>query len=166
MEINQLTEQVIGACIEIHKTLGPGLLESAYEECLCHELHLAGPRFERQRPLPVAYKGVQLDCGYRLDVVVENKLVVELKSVDALAPIHEAQLLTYLKLSGLTVGLPINFNVPVLRRGIKRIVNHYDEREKRQLRWELLAKSRRTNGRSKAVPHELFSAPQRLGGEQ
>ena len=127
MEIDQLTERVIGACIEIHKTLGPGLLESAYEECLCHELHLAGLKFERQRPLPVAYKGVQLDCGYRLDVVVENKVVVELKSVDALAPIHEAQLLTYLKLSGLTVGLLINFNVPVLGRGIKRIVNHFDE---------------------------------------
>jgi GxxExxY protein len=127
MEINQLTERVIGACIEIHKTLGPGLLESAYEECLCHELRLAGLRFERQKPLPVAYKGVQLDCGYRLDVVVENKVVVELKSVDVLAPIHEAQLLTYLKLSGLTVGLLINFNVPVLRRGVKRIVNHYEE---------------------------------------
>jgi GxxExxY protein len=127
MEINQLTERVIGACIEIHRTLGPGLLESAYEECLCHELRLAGLGFERQRSLPVAYKGVQLDCGYRLDLVVENKLLVELKSVDVLAPIHEAQLLTYLKLSGITVGLLINFNVPVLRRGIKRIVNHYNE---------------------------------------
>jgi len=132
MEINQLTERVIGACVEIHKALGPGLLESAYEECLCHELRLAGLGFERQRPLPVAYKGVQLDCGYRLDVVVENKLVVELKSVDMLAPIHEAQLLTYLKLSGLTVGLLINFNVPVLRRGIKRIVNHYEEGSARE----------------------------------
>jgi GxxExxY protein len=131
MEINQLTEKVIGACIEIHKTLGPGLLESAYEECLCHELRLAGLRFERQRSLPVAYKGVQLDCGYRLDVVVEDKLIVELKSVEALAPIHDAQLLTYLKLSGITVGLLINFNVPVLRRGIKRIVNHYDEGSER-----------------------------------
>jgi GxxExxY protein len=131
MEINQLTERVIGACIEIHKTLGPGLLESAYEECLCHELRLAGLEFERQRPLPVAYKGVQLDCGYRLDVVVENKLIVELKSVEMLAPIHEAQLLTYFKLSGLTVGLLINFNVPVLRRGIKRIVNHFDESSER-----------------------------------
>jgi len=126
-----LPSGVIGACIEIHKTLGPGLLESAYEECLCHELRLAGLGFERQRPLPVAYKGVQLDCGYRLDVVVENKLVVELKSVEMLAPIHEAQLLTYLKLSGLTVGLLINFNVPVLRRGIKRIVNHFDASSER-----------------------------------
>jgi GxxExxY protein len=127
MEINELTERVIGACIEIHKTLGPGLLESAYEECLCHELRLARMEFERQRPLPVGYKGVKLDCGYRLDVIVENKLIVELKSVERLAPIHDAQLLTYLKLSGMTVGLIINFNVPVLRRGIKRIVNHFDE---------------------------------------
>jgi GxxExxY protein len=126
MQINQLTEQVIGACIEIHKTLGPGLLESAYEECLCRELSLRGIEFERQRSLPVAYKGVQLDCGYRLDLVVENKLIVELKSVQELMPVHDAQLLTYLKLSGLTVGLLINFNVPVLRRGIKRIVNHFD----------------------------------------
>jgi GxxExxY protein len=127
MELNQLTERVIGACIEIHRTLGPGLLESAYEECLCHELRLAGLGFERQRPLPVAYKGVQLDCGYRLDLVIEEKLIVELKAVQELLPIHEAQLLTYLKLSGLTVGLLINFNVPVLRRGIRRLVNRFDE---------------------------------------
>jgi GxxExxY protein len=134
VEINQLTERVIGACIEIHKTLGPGLLESTYEECLCHELRLAGLAFQRQRPLPVAYKGVQLDCGYRLDVVVEDKLLLELKCVEALAPIHDAQLLTYLKLSGITVGLLINFNVPVLRHGIKRIVNHYDESSERNER--------------------------------
>ena len=127
MEINDLNARVIGACIEIHRTLGPGLLESAYEECICHELRLAGLSFERQKPLPVAYKDVKLDCGYRLDVVVENMLLVELKSVEALAPIHEAQVLTYLKLSGLTVGMLINFNVPVLRRGINRVVNHYDE---------------------------------------
>ena len=127
MELNQLTERVIGACIEIHRTLGPGLLESAYEECLCHELRLAGLGFERQKPLPVAYKGVQLDCGYRLDLVVEDALIIELKTVQELSPIHEAQLLTYLKLSGLTVGLLINFNVPVLRRGIRRLVNHFDE---------------------------------------
>jgi GxxExxY protein len=127
MEINQLTERVIGACVEIHRTLGPGLLESAYEEWLCHELRLAGLGFERQRSLPVSYKGVHLDCGYRLDVVVENKLVVELKAIEALAPIHDAQVLTYLKLSGMTVGLLINFNLPVLRRGIKRVVNHFIE---------------------------------------
>jgi GxxExxY protein len=127
MEVNQLSERVIGACIEIHRALGPGLLESAYEECLCRELSLAGLGFERQKPVPVAYKGVHLDCGYRLDIVVEKKLLVELKAVQELSPIHEAQLLTYLKLSGLTVGLLINFNVPVLQRGIKRIVNHYEE---------------------------------------
>jgi GxxExxY protein len=134
VEINQLTERVIGACIEIHKTLGPGLLESACEECLCHELRLAGVAFERQRSLPVAYKGVQLDCGYRLDVVVEDKLIVELKSVEALAPIHDAQLLTYLKHSGITVGPLTNFNVSVPRRGIKRIVNHDDESSERNER--------------------------------
>jgi len=127
MDINELTERVIGACIEIHKTIGPGLVESAYEECLCHELRLAGLGFERQRPLPVSYKGVHLDCGYRIDLIVEGKLIVELKTVQELLPIHEAQLLTYLKLSGLAVGLLINFNVPALRRGIKRIVNHFVE---------------------------------------
>jgi GxxExxY protein len=127
MEINQLTERIIGACIEIHKTLGPGLLESAYEECLCRELSLAVIGFERQRSLPVAYKGVQLDCGYRLDLVVEDKLIVELKTVQELLPVHDPRLLTYLKLSGITVGLLINFNVSILRRGIKRIVNHYKE---------------------------------------
>ena len=127
MELNQLTERVIGACMEIHKTLGPGLLESACEEGLCHELRLASLGFARPKPLPVAYKGVQLDCGYRLDLVIEDKLIVELKTVQELSPIHEAQLLTYLKLSGLTVGLLINFNVPILRRGIRRLVNHFDE---------------------------------------
>ena len=127
MDINESTERVIGACIEIHKTIGPGLLESAYEECLCHELRLAGLGFERQRPLPVYYKGVRLDCGYRIDLIVEGKLIVELKTVQEPLPIHEAQVLTYLKLSGLAVGLLTNFNVPVLRRGIKRIVNHFDD---------------------------------------
>jgi GxxExxY protein len=124
---NELTERVIGACIEIHRSLGPGLLESAYEECLCHELSLAGIRFERQTPLPVHYKEVNLDCGYRLDLVIEQKLIVELKAVESLLPIHEAHLLTYLKLSGLTLGLLINFNVPVLKSGIKRIVNHFQD---------------------------------------
>jgi len=134
MQINELTECVIGACIEIHKAIGPGLLESAYEECLCHELRLANLAFERQKPLPVAYKGVKLDCGYRIDLVVDGKLIVELKTVQELLPIHEAQLLTYLKLSGLAVGLLVNFNVPVLRRGIKRIVNHYVEETAEALR--------------------------------
>ncbi len=113
--------------IEINRALGPGLLESAYEECLCHELSLVGLRFDRQKPLPVVYKDVRLDCGYRLDVVVENQIILELKTVESFLPVHEAQLLTYLKLTGLTLGLLINFNVPVLTRGLKRIVNNFDE---------------------------------------
>jgi GxxExxY protein len=121
----EITEQVIGSCIEIHKQIGPGLLESAYEECLCYELSQAGIRFERQKPLPVKYKKVFLDCGYRLDLVIEGKIILELKTVETLLPIHEAQLLTYLKLSGLTLGLLINFNVPVLKNGIKRIANNF-----------------------------------------
>ena len=108
---NELTERIIGACIEIHRSLGPGLLESAYEECLCHELSVIGIGFERQKPLPVHYKNIKLDCGYRLDLVIEQKVIVELKTVENLLPIHEAQLLTYLKLSGLSLGLLINFNV-------------------------------------------------------
>lgn len=127
LSFNELTERVIGACIEIHRALGPGLLESAYEECLCYELSQAGIKFERQKALPVYYKEVNLECGYRLDLVVEQKLIVELKAVDQIAPIHEAQLLTYLKLSGLTLGLLINFNVPVLKSGIKRIANNFPD---------------------------------------
>ena len=121
MDTSKLTGDVIGAAIEVHKILGPGLLESAYEECLCHELGLRAIRFERQKELPIEYKGITLDCGYRLDVVVENKLILELKAVDALEPIHEAQLLTYLKLTGIPLGLLINFNVPVLKEGIRRL---------------------------------------------
>jgi GxxExxY protein len=121
----QITEKVIGACIEIHRTLGPDLLESAYEECLCYELARLGIKFERQVPLPVKYKDVNLDCGYRLDLVVESKIVLELKAVEQLLPIHNAQLLTYLKLSGLTLGLLVNFNVPLLKDGIKRIANNF-----------------------------------------
>ena len=127
MDHNEITRRIIGACIEIHRRLGPGLLESAYEECLCYELALQGLKFERQRPLPVIYKGMNLDCGYRLDLIVEEKVIVELKTVAELLPIHEAQLLTYLKLSALTVGLLINFNVPALRDGIKRVVNRFQE---------------------------------------
>ena len=124
---NELTERVIGACIEIHRALGPGLLESAYEECLCYELSQAGIKFERQKALPVHYKDVKLDCGYRLDLVVEEKIIIELKAVESLLPIHEAQLLTYLKLSGITLGLLINFNVAMLKHGIKRIVNNFQD---------------------------------------
>lgn len=120
MELNKTTEQIIGAAIEVHKVLGPGLLESAYEECLCRELGLRDLQFERQRSLPVEYKGVKLDCGYRLDLLVESTVVVEIKSVSIIEPIHEAQLLTYLKLGGWKLGLLINFNVPVLKDGIRR----------------------------------------------
>jgi len=111
-----LSERVLGACIEVHRHLGPGLLESAYEECLCHELSLTGLSFARQRPLPVIYKGVMLDCGYRLDVVINEKLVLELKAVDHVLPVHEAQVLTYLKLTGLDVGCPAH---PVSRDGTR-----------------------------------------------
>ena len=112
------TSPIIGAAIEVHRQLGPGLLESAYEECLCHELHLRGIAFERQVSLPVSYKGLKLDCGYMLDLIVQLDVILELKSVERLLPIHEAQLLTYLKLSGKHVGLLINFNVPLLTQGI------------------------------------------------
>jgi GxxExxY protein len=122
MKINQVTEAVIGAAIEVHRALGPGLLESAYEECLCRELSLRQIGYERQRPLPVTYKGLDLDCGYRLDLLVADTVVVEIKAVESLLPIHEAQLLTYLKLGGWKVGLLINFNVPVLKQGIRRRV--------------------------------------------
>jgi GxxExxY protein len=124
---NDITETIIGAAIEVHKVLGPGLLESAYEECLAHELKLRTIAFDRQRVLPVMYKGVHLDCGYRLDFLVEQSVVVELKAVEGLLPIHEAQMLTYLKIGGWSVGLLINFNVPALRRGIKRIVHDFRE---------------------------------------
>jgi GxxExxY protein len=127
MNINELTEIIIGAAIEVHKALGRGLLESAYEQCLCHELRLRGVQFERQRDLPISYKGVQLDCGYKLDLVVENIVVVELKSVDSLHPIHEAQLLTYLRLGGWNVGLLLNFNDAVLKDGIRRRVHGLKE---------------------------------------
>ncbi|MDQ7837592.1 MAG: GxxExxY protein [Thermodesulfobacteriota bacterium] len=122
MDINDLTGEVISAAIEVHKILGPGLLESAYEECLCRELELRQILYDRQKELPIEYKGIKLDCGYRLDVLVENRLVLELKACDALQPIHKAQLLTYLKLTGIKVGLLINFNVPILKQGIKRMV--------------------------------------------
>jgi len=127
MDINKLSSEVIGAAIEVHKTLGPGLLESAYEECLCHELSLQGLSFERQKPLAVTYKEKLLDCGYRLDIVVEKKIILELKSCEKIEPIHKAQLLTYLRLSGINLGLILNFNVPVMRNGIARVVNNLKE---------------------------------------
>src|SRR3954452_5949893 len=118
----QLTEQIIGAAIEVHRELGPGLLESAYAECFCHELYLRGLHYQCQLDLPVVYKGLKLDCGYRLDVIVEDSVIIELKSVEQILPIHQAQLLTYLRLSGKKVGLIINFNVAVLKNGIIRRV--------------------------------------------
>jgi GxxExxY protein len=127
MDLNQLSNKTIGAAIEVHKALGPGLLESAYEKCLCHELKLRGLSFDSQKPLPVLFKGEEIDCGYRLDIVVDNAIVLELKSCEKIEPIHKAQLLTYLKLSGLTLGLVLNFNVPVMRNGIVRIVNNLEE---------------------------------------
>ncbi len=127
MSLNALSSQIIGACIEVRRELGPGLLESAYEECLCYELSRRGLSVARQEPLPVVYKGVRLDCGYQLDVLVEKMIILELKSVDKLLPIHQAQLLTYLRLANLSLGLLINFNVYVLKEGIRRIVNNYRE---------------------------------------
>jgi len=117
-----LTGKVIGLAIEVHRNLGPGLLESAYEECLCWELKQAGLSVQRQIALPVVYKDVKLDVGYRVDVIVENRLILELKTVEKLLSIHEAQLLTYLRLTGLKTGLLINFNTAVLKDGIKRLV--------------------------------------------
>src|SRR4030066_287340 len=118
---NALTDMVIGAGIEVHCALGQGLLESAYETCLCHELGQRQIHFQRQLELPVVYKNISLDCGYRVDIVVEKQLVLELKAVEKLLPVHEAQLLTYLKLTGLHTGLLLNFNVPMLKNGIRRI---------------------------------------------
>jgi GxxExxY protein len=119
---NEITREIIGAAIEVHRLLGPGLLESAYEECLLKELTLRSLKVERQKPLPLVYKDVKLECGYRIDLLVESKFIVELKAVDALGPIHEAIILTYIRLSGCRLGLLINFNVTVLKEGIKRYI--------------------------------------------
>lgn len=123
-EANRLSNVIIGAAIQVHRELGPGLLESAYEACLKYELAQQGLRVESQVSQPVIYKGIHLDCGYRLDLLVEDLIIVELKTVESLHPIHDAQLLTYLKLKNLWLGLLINFNVPLLKNGIKRLVNH------------------------------------------
>jgi GxxExxY protein len=127
VDINELSSKIIGAAIEVHKALGPGLLESAYEECMCHELTLRGLSFERQKPLPIVFKGKELDCSYRLDIVVENAIILELKSCEKLEPIHQAQLLTYLKLSTLHLGLLLNFNTAFMKDGIVRVVNELKE---------------------------------------
>jgi GxxExxY protein len=120
---NEITHKIIGAAMRVHTALGPGLLESAYEACVAYELEQQGLRFERQKPLPLVYHQVKLDCGYRLDLLVEDRVVVEIKSVETLAPIHTAQLLSYLRLAGCRIGLLINFNVLSLKNGIRRVVN-------------------------------------------
>jgi GxxExxY protein len=124
-KINQITDKIIGCAIAVHRGLGPGLLESAYEECLSYELTQAKLSFERQVALPVIYKGVKLDCGYRMDMVVEDLVIVEIKAVERIIPVHEAQLLSYLKLYNKRVGLMFNFHVSVLKSGMKRIVNNF-----------------------------------------
>jgi len=123
LKADELSREIIGAGIEVHKRLGPGLLESAYEECLCCELGLRGIEFKRQLPLPVIYKGQKLDCGYRLDMLVEDLVIIEVKAIEEIAPIHEAQLLTYLRLRNSWLGLIMNFNVLMLKDGIRRLVN-------------------------------------------
>lgn len=134
MDIDQLSHLVIGAAIRVHNQLGPGLLESAYEACLSHELTKRKVRFERQKALPVFYDAVKVDCGYRVDLLVDDRLVVELKTVERFEAVHTAQLLTYLKLTGCTVGLLLNFNVPLMKQGVRRMVNGYSVEASRPLR--------------------------------
>jgi GxxExxY protein len=122
MEFEQISYDIIGLAIEVHKHLGPGLLESAYEECLIYELRQKGFKVEKQKPVPVVYKEIKLECGYRIDILVEDKVIIEVKSVEALAPVHEAQVLTYMKFAKIKTGLLINFNVTVLKTGLKRYV--------------------------------------------
>ena len=125
MQTNQITSLIIQNAIKVHKSLGPGLLESAYKECLCYELINSGLEVYKEKPVPLIYEDVKLECGYRIDLLVENRIVVEIKSVDALADIHTAQVLTYLKLSNCKFGLLINFNVTLLKSGINRLANKY-----------------------------------------
>ena len=120
MKFNDLSTKVIGCALEVHRNLGPGLLESAYEHCLAHELSLANIPFELQRGIPVEYKGVKLECVYRIDILIDDQIIIELKAVEELMPIHEAQLLTYMKLTNISLGLLINFNVKLLKNGIRR----------------------------------------------
>ena len=122
MKYSELSTKVIGCAIEVHRELGPGLLESTYQQCLAHELRLAGISFETEHPQPVSYKGLELECGYRIDLLIESEIVVELKAVAELLPIHDAQLITYLKLSKLRQGYLMNFNVPMLKAGLKSFV--------------------------------------------
>ena len=125
--VNELTDAIIGAGMEVHRSLGPGLLESTYEMCLCRELNIRGIPFQRQVPIPVDYKGAKLDCGYRADIVVDGRILIEIKAIDSLLPIHDAQLLTYLRLGGWKIGLLINFNVELLKHGLRRRVLGLEE---------------------------------------
>jgi GxxExxY protein len=125
--LDQISRRIIGAAIEVHRHLGPGLLESAYQSCLVFELRQQGFRVDEQKPLPVTYREVRLDCGYRLDLVVEDEIIVEVKAIEKLLPIHDAQILSYLRLSNKKIGLLMNFHVPVLKDGLKRIVNEFPD---------------------------------------
>ena len=129
MRDKELSDAIIGAAIEIHRSLGPGLLEAVYEECLARELTLRMIPFERQKPIPLVYKDLKLECGYRLDFLVRNRIIVEIKSIEAIAPVHESVMLTYLRLSQSPLGLLINFNVPILKDGIRRFVWRYQEKD-------------------------------------
>jgi GxxExxY protein len=122
MDFDEYSHKIIGCAIEVHRLLGPGLLESAYEECLLFELRRNGLNVEQQKPIPVIYKSIRLDCGYRIDLLVEKSVIIELKSIDSFSPVHEAQILTYMRFAGIKTGLLINFNVTVLKHGIRRFV--------------------------------------------
>ena len=135
-KLNKVTEAIISVAVDVHRALGPGLLESAYEACMVYDLAKAGLKVEQQKPLPIFYRGIKLECAYRLDLMIDNEVIVEIKSVKKLLPIHQAQLLSYLKLSECKVGLLINFNVKILKNGIKRVVNNFPDtlRSQRSLR--------------------------------
>jgi GxxExxY protein len=141
-----LTHTIIGAAIDIHRSLGPGLLEAVYEECLAREFALRGIPFERQKPVPLVYKDLKLECGYRLDFLVHHRIVVEIKSIETLAPIHDSVMLTYLRLAEAPIGLLMNFNVAILRDGIKRFVWHYQDAETDNAEAQRFAELRREDG--------------------
>ena len=149
MTDKDLSHAIIGAAIEIHRTLGPGLLEAVYEECLAREFALRNIQFERQKPIPLVYKDLKLECGYRLDFLVSGRIVLEIKSIEAIAPIHESVMLTYLRLSGTPLGLLINFNVPVLKDGIRRYVWRYEEKDNAET--QSSAEARRDNSPTTGV---------------
>lgn len=126
-ELDEIAKQIVDAAYRVHSKMGPGLLESAYEACMAHELTKRGFRVERQKPQPVVYDDLEIEVGYRLDILVDDKIILELKAVEQLAPIHQAQLMTYLRLSGKTLGFLINFNVPLIKQGIRRVANNFIE---------------------------------------